>query len=91
MEEMDVMGDEIFWIDNVVPDHKYINGKWIKGFLAYGGNPPHISMDKTGNPTHVAQIREQGGFSADITGTKERQTWYMNVSRSQKAFTEATR
>ena len=71
IKNIDVMGDEIFWIDNVVPDHIvhqwYIDllahGKWDKGFLAYGGNPPHISMDKTGNPTHVAQIREQGGFS----------------------------
>ena len=97
IKNIDVMGDEIFWIDNIVPDHIvyqwYIDllahGKWDKGFLAYGGNPPHISMDKTGNPTHVAQIREQGGFSADITGTKERQTWYMNVSRSKEAFQQA--
>ena len=50
-----------------------------KGFVAFRGNPPHISMDKTGNPTHVAQIREQGGFNR-ITGYKRKKTWYMNVS-----------
>ena len=34
-----------------------------KGFLAYGGNPPHISMDKTGDPEVQEKIREEGGFS----------------------------
>ena len=96
-KHIDVLGEEIYLIDNIVPDPvvekwwmNFTNyGKWIRGFLAYGGNPPHISMNRTGDPVAQKAIREQGGFSTEITGTTERVTWYMNVSQSQKAFTEA--
>ena len=96
-EHIDVLGEEIYLVDNIVPDPviekwwmNFTNyGKWIRGFLAYGGNPPHISMNRTGDPEAQKAIREQGGFSTEITGTTERLTWYMNVSQSQKAFTEA--
>ena len=97
IKNIDVLGDEIFWIDEVVPEpliqswwESVVNyGKWDKGFLAYGGNPPHISMDKTGDPILQEQIRAEGSFSREITGTTERQTWYMNVSRSKEAFQQA--
>ena len=97
IKNIDVLGDEIFWVDDVVPEpllQKWwidvINfGKWDKGFLAYGGNPPHPSMDRTGDPQTQKIIREQGSFSRDITGTKERVTWYMNVSRSKDHFQQA--
>ena len=46
-------------------------------------------MDKTGDPEIIKKIREEGGFSNKITGTLEKNTWYMNVSRSQEAFTKA--
>ena len=72
------------WWTNVIN-----HGSWIQGFLAYGGNPPHISMDKTGDPEMIKKLREEGGFSNKITGTLEKNTWYMNVSRSQEAFTNA--
>ena len=96
-ELIDAMGEEIYLVDNVVPPHIVEqwwmdiinNGKWVKGFLAYGGNPPHISMNRTGNPEQQKIIREEGGFSREITGTKERLTYYMNVSRSKDAFKEA--
>ena len=94
---IDAMGEEIYLVDDVVPQGMVetwwmdiINyGKWVKGFLAYGGNPPHISMNRTGDPNMQMLIREQGGFSTEITGTKERLTYYMNVSRSKDAFKEA--
>lgn len=97
IKNIDIMGDDIFWIDNVVPIHMLMNwwsdlqnyGKWDKGFLAYGGNPPHPSMDKSGDPEHIKRVRELGSFSTDITGTKERVTWYMNVSRSKEHFQNA--
>ena len=71
IKNIDVLGDEIFWVDDVVPEpllQKWwidvINfGKWDKGFLAYGGNPPHPSMDRTGDPQTQKIIREQGSFS----------------------------
>ena len=96
IKNIDALGEEIFWIDGIVPDgmvtswwSDVINyGKWDKGFLAYGGNPPHPSMDKSGDPHLQEAIRSTGSFSTDITGTKERQTWYMNVSRSREAFKE---
>jgi len=97
IKNIDALGEEIFWIDEVVPEplvqtwwQDVVNyGKWDKGFLAYGGNPPHPSMDKSGDPQLQETIRSTGSFSTDITGTKERQTWYMNVSRSREAFKEA--
>lgn len=97
IKNIDALGEEIFWIDDVVPEHLLLQwweqvivyGKWDKGFLAYGGNPPHPSMDRTGNPDAQKMIREQGSFSRDITGTKERTTWYMNVSASKEKFKEA--
>ena len=97
IKNIDALGEEIFWIDEVVPEPLVQNwwqdvinyGKWDKGFLAYGGNPPHPSMDKTGVPEHIEHVRKEGGFSMDITGTRERQTWYMNVSRSKEAFQNA--
>ena len=97
IKNIDALGEEIFWIDEVVPEPlvqtwwgNVVNyGKWDKGFLAYGGNPPHPSMDKSGDPNLQNSIRSTGSFSTDITGTKERQTWYMNVSRSREAFKEA--
>ena len=46
-------------------------------------------MDKTGDPEMIKKLREEGGFSNKITGTLEKNTWYMNVSRSQEAFTNA--
>ena len=97
IKNIDTMNEEIFLIDDIVDNNK-INtwwhtiltyGKWIKGFLAYGGNPPHVSMNKTGDPDFQEKLREQGGFSPLITGTWERNTWYMNVSQSQEAFTNA--
>ena len=96
-EHIDAMGEEIYLVDNVVPQEMVEGwwmditnyGKWVKGFLAYGGNPPHISMNRTGDPSMQKLIREQGGFSTEITGTKERLTYYMNVSRSKEAFKEA--
>ena len=97
IENIDVMNEEIFWIDEVVPQQKVMEwwgniinfGKWDKGFLAYGGNPPHPSMDKSGDPQMQEQIRKEGNFSVDITGTRERVTWYMNVSRSKEHFQQA--
>ena len=97
IKNIDALGEEIFWIDEVVPEplvqtwwQNVVNyGKWDKGFLAYGGNPPHPSMDKSGDPQLQETIRSTGSFSTEITGTKERQTWYMNVSRSREAFKEA--
>ena len=97
IEHIDVMGEEIYLVDNVVPEQLVEqwwmninnNARWIKGFLAYGGNPPHISMNRTGNPQLQEQAREQGGFSKEITGTTERLTYYMNVSASREKFQEA--
>ena len=96
-KNIDLMGEEIFLIDDVEQQgivakwwtDLYNYGSFIQGFLAYGGNPPHISMDKTGDPEMIKKIREEGGFSNKITGTLEKNTWYMNVSRSQEAFTKA--
>ncbi len=96
-KHIDAMGEEIYLIDDIVSQGMVETwwmditnyGKWVKGFLAYGGNPPHISMNRTGDPEHQKTVREQGGFSVDITGTKERLTHYMNVSRSKDAFKEA--
>ena len=96
-KNIDLMGEEIFLIDDVEQQGRvakwwtdlYNYGSFIQGFLAYGGNPPHISMDKTGDPEIIKKIREEGGFSNKITGTLEKNTWYMNVSRSQEAFTKA--
>ena len=95
IKNIDTMNEEIFLIDDVVTNAEvtlawtnFTNyGSWIKGFLAYGGNPPHISMDKTGDPELIEKIRKEGGFSPLITGTIERNSWYMNVSQSQEAFT----
>ena len=98
IKNIDTMNEEIFLIDDVLPTEQHCigwwtnftnYGSWIKGFLAYGGNPPHISMDKTGDPDIIKKIREEGGFSPLITGTIERNSWYMNVSQSQEAFTKA--
>ena len=97
INNIDTMNEEIFLIDDVTRNeivaHLWTNftnyGSWVKGFLAYGGNPPHISMDKTGDPDLIKKIRKEGGFSPLITGTIERNSWYMNVSRSQEAFTNA--
>lgn len=97
IKNIDTMNEEIFLIDdimdNITVDRWWTNvlnyGKWIQGFLAYGGNPPHVSMNKTGDPNFQEKLREQGGFSPLITGTWERNTWYMNVSQSQEAFTNA--
>ena len=98
IKNIDTMNEEIFLIDDVLPTEQHCigwwtnftnYGSWIKGFLAYGGNPPHISMDKTGDPDIIKKIREEGGFSPLITGTIERNSWYMNVSQSQEAFTNA--
>ena len=96
-KNIDSLNEEIFLIDDVIPlpdvQRWWTNvinyGSWIQGFLAYGGNPPHISMDKTGDPEVIEKIRKEGGFSNTITGTLEKNTWYMNVSRSQKAFQNA--
>ena len=96
-KNIDSLNEEIFLIDDVIPlpdvQRWWTNvinyGSWIQGFLAYGGNPPHISMDKTGDPEVIEKIRKEGGFSNTITGTLEKNTWYMNVSRSQKAFMNA--
>ena len=96
-KNIDLMGEEIFLIDDVEQQgivakwwtDLYNYGSFIQGFLAYGGNPPHISMDKTGDPEVIEKIRKEGGFSNTITGTLEKNTWYMNVSRSQKAFMNA--
>ena len=96
-KNIDLMGEEIFLVDDVVTDldisQWWVNiqnyGRWTQGFLAYGGNPPHPSMDKTGDKRLQERIRADGGFSNTITGTKEKQSWYMNVSQSQKAFTKA--
>ena len=96
-KNIDLMGEEIFLIDDVEQQgivakwwtDLYNYGSFIQGFLAYGGNPPHISMDKTGDPEMIKKLREEGGFSNKITGTLEKNTWYMNVSRSQEAFTNA--
>ena len=57
-KNIDLMGEEIFLIDDVEQQgivakwwtDLYNYGSFIQGFLAYGGNPPHISMDKTGDP-----------------------------------------
>ena len=97
IKNIDTMNEEIFLIDDVTRNEivtylwtNFTNyGSWVKGFLAYGGNPPHISMDKTGDPDLIEKIRKEGGFSPLITGTIERNSWYMNVSRSQEAFTNA--
>ena len=100
IKNIDTMNEEIFLIDYENPKDIEIDctswwmnmmnhGSWIQGFLAYGGNPPHISMDKTGDPKFVEKIREEGGFSNMITGTLEKNSWYMNVSRSQEAFQKA--
>ena len=96
-KNIDSLNEEIFLIDDVIPlpdvqrwwTNVINHGSWIQGFLAYGGNPPHISMDKTGDPEVIEKIRKEGGFSNTITGTLEKNTWYMNVSRSQKAFMNA--
>ena len=96
-KNIDSLNEEIFLIDDVIPlpdvqrwwTNVINHGSWIQGFLAYGGNPPHISMDKTGDPEVIEKIRKEGGFSNTITGTLEKNTWYMNVSRSQKAFQNA--
>ena len=54
IKNIDTMNEEIFLIDDVLPTEQHCigwwtnftnYGSWIKGFLAYGGNPPHISMD----------------------------------------------
>ena len=58
IKNIDTMNEEIFLIDNITDNNRvgawWIDvmnyGKWTKGFLAYGGNPPHVSMDKTGDP-----------------------------------------
>ena len=89
-KNIDLMGEEIFLIDDVEQQGRvakwwtdlYNYGSFIQGFLAYGGNPPHPSMDKTGDPEMIKKVREEGGFSNKITGTLEKNTWYMNVSVS---------
>ena len=68
IKNIDSMNEEIFLIDNIegmdiVMQNLWTNiinhGSWIQGFLAYGGNPPHISMDKTGDPEFIEKIRKE--------------------------------
>ena len=63
-KNIDSLNEEIFLIDDVIPlpdvqrwwTNVINHGSWIQGFLAYGGNPPHISMDKTGDPEVIEKI-----------------------------------
>ncbi len=93
------MGEEIYLIDDVVPENIVQNwmfdvinhGSFVQGFLAYGGNPPSIVMDRTGDPEYQKQLRESGGFSPYMTGTFEKSSWYMNVSKSPDDFENAAK
>ena len=98
-QKIDILDEEIFLIDDVVPENVVQNwmfnivnhGSFVQGFLAYGGNPPSVVMDRTGDPKFIEKIRSEGSFSPYITGTYEKSTWYMNVSRSPDDFENAAK
>ena len=98
-QKIDILDEEIFLIDDVVPENVVQNwmfnivnhGSFVQGFLAYGGNPPSVVMDRTGDPKFIEKIRSEGSFSPYITGTYEKSTWYMNVSRSPDDFEKAAK
>lgn len=62
-------------------------GKWNKNQIFYNQNPPINAMD-----THIEGAMEvdNSGMptvnSALVTGTREKQTWFINVSKMEKCY-----
>ena len=62
-------------------------GKWNKNQIFYNQNPPINAMD-----THIegAMQVDNSGMptvnSALVTGTREKQTWFINVSKMEKCY-----
>ena len=62
-------------------------GKWNKNQIFYNQNPPINAMD-----THIegAMQVDSSGMptvnSALVTGTREKQTWFINVSKMEKCY-----
>ena len=61
-------------------------GKWNKSQIFYNQNPPINAMD-----THIEEAMEVHNTlprvnPALVTGTKERLTWFINVSKMEKCY-----
>lgn len=62
-------------------------GKWNKNQIFYNQNPPINAMD-----THIEgamEVDKSGSptvNSALVTGTREKQTWFINVSKMEKCY-----
>ena len=90
----DNSGNDINVISDVVTNQDTIGwyyafmlwGKWNKSQIFYNQNPPINAMD-----THIDEAMEVHNTlprvnPALVTGTKERLTWFINVSKMEKCY-----
>ena len=90
----DNSGSDITVISDVVTNQDTIGwyyafmlwGKWNKSQIFYNQNPPINAMD-----THIDEAMEVHNTlprvnPALVTGTKERLTWFINVSKMEKCY-----
>ncbi len=90
----DSSGNDIHVITDVVSNADTVGwyygfmlwGKWNKNQIFYNQNPPIAAMD-TDIPW--ATYENNGKIEVDpsmVTGTKEKQTWFINVSKMEKCY-----
>ena len=90
----DSSGNDIHVITDVVSNADTVGwyygfmlwGKWNKSQIFYNQNPPINAMD-----THIEEAMEVHNTlprvnPALVTGTKERLTWFINVSKMEKCY-----
>lgn len=91
----DSSGNDIHVITDVVSNADTVGwyygfmlwGKWNKSQIFYNQNPPIPAMDTHMND--AIEVDESGSptvNSALVTGTKERLTWFINVSKMEKCY-----
>ena len=92
----DNSGNDITVISDVVTNQDTIGwyyafmlwGKWSKSQIFYNQNPPIPAMDShVGHATYMDM--ENGEMKVDpsmVTGTKERLSWFINVSKMENCY-----
>ena len=90
---VDNSGNDIHLIEDVVSDADTVGwyygfmlwGKWDKIQIFYNQNPPIVAMDTdiqyATYSTPDAQIKVDPSM---VTGTKEKLSWFINVSKIEK-------
>ena len=87
---VDNSGNDIHLIEDVVSASDTVGwyygfmlwGKWNKSQIFYNQNPPITAMDTNiGYATYTTPDMQQKVDPSMVTGTKEKLSWFINVSK----------